>query len=153
MRSFKMAVVILAYVMGAPLLAQADEAMELQRQILLSEKKLAVLQNMELTASEKEAFWPVYDQYQDELFKVNRKTGQVVIKFAGAYESLTDDKAKELMREYMKVEKERVKLKESYMKKFEKVLPAKKVMRYLQVENKLEAIAKYELAKGVPLAQ
>jgi len=153
MRSFKMAVVILAYVMGAPLLAQADEAMELQRQILLSEKKLAVLQNMELTASEKEAFWPVYDQYQDELFKVNRKTGQVVIKFAGAYESLTDDKAKELMREYMKVEKERVKLKESYMKKFEKVLPAKKVMRYLQVENKLEAMARYELAKGVPLAK
>jgi hypothetical protein len=148
-----MAVVILAYVMGAPLLAQADEAMELQRQILLSEKKLAVLQNMEFTASEKEAFWPVYDQYQDELFRVNRKTGQVVMKFAAAYESLTDDKAKELMREYLEVEKERVKLKESYMKKFEKVLPAKKVMRYLQVENKLEAIARYELAKGVPLAQ
>jgi vacuolar-type H+-ATPase subunit D/Vma8 len=87
------------------------------------------------------------------LFRVNRKTGQVVMKFAAAYESLTDDKAKELMREYLEVEKERVKLKESYMKKFEKVLPAKKVMRYLQVENKLEAIARYELAKGVPLAQ
>lgn len=153
MRTFKMAVVILAYVVGAPFLAQADEAMELQRQILLSEKKLAVLQNMELTASEKEAFWPVYDQYQDELFNVNRKTGQLVMKFAKAYQSLTDDQARELMGEYVKIEKERVKLKESYIKKFEKVLPAKKVMRYLQVENKIDAIARYELAKGVPLAQ
>ncbi len=148
-----MAVVILAYVMVAPLLAQADEAMELERQIFLSEKKLAVLQNLELTASEKEAFWPVYDQYQDELFNVNRKTGQLVMKFAEAYQSLTDDQARELMREYVKIEKERVKLKESYIKKFEKVLPAKKVMRYLQVENKIDAIARYELAKGVPLAK
>jgi hypothetical protein len=57
------------------------------------------------------------------------------------------------MREYLAVEKERVKLKESYMKKFEKVLSPKKVMRYLQVENKLEAMAKYELSKGIPLAQ
>jgi hypothetical protein len=153
MRTFKLAVVILAYVMGAPLLAQADEAMELQRQILMSEKKLAVLQNMEFTESEKEAFWPVYDKYQDELFRVNRKTGQVVMKFAAAYKSLTDDKAKELMREYLAVEKERVKLKESYMKKFEKVLPPKKVMRYLQVENKLDIMARYELSKGIPLAQ
>jgi hypothetical protein len=88
MRTFKVAVVILAYVMGAPLLAQADEAMELQRQILMSEKKLAVLQNMEFTESEKEAFWPVYDKYQDELFRVNRKTGQVVMKFAAAYKSI-----------------------------------------------------------------
>ena len=148
-----MALVILAYLVGAPFLAQADEAMELQRQILMSEKKLAVLQNMELTESEKEAFWPVYDRYQDELFNVNRKTGQLVVKFAEAYQSLTDDQAKELMRDYVKIEKERVKLKESYIKKFEKVLPAKKVMRYLQVENKLDAIARYELAKGVPLAK
>ncbi|MHC4686586.1 MAG: hypothetical protein ACYTEW_20075, partial [Planctomycetota bacterium] len=103
--------------------------------------------------SEKEAFWPVYDKYQDELFRVNRKTGQVVMKFAAAYKSLTDDKAKELMREYLAVEKERVKLKESYMKKFEKVLPPKKVMRYLQVENKLDIMARYELSKGIPLAQ
>lgn len=153
MKSFKMVVVILAYVMGTPFLAQADEAMELQRQILLSEKKLAVLQNMELTESEKEAFWPVYDQYQDELFKVNRKTGQLVMKFAKAYQSLTDDQAKELMREYVQIEKERVKLTESLIMKFEKVLPPKKVMRYLQVENKLDIMARYELSKGIPLAK
>ena len=34
-----------------------------------------------------------------------------------------------------------------------KVLPGKKAFRYMQVESKLLAIGRYELAKGIPLAQ
>jgi len=34
-----------------------------------------------------------------------------------------------------------------------KVLPGKKAFRYLQVESKLSAIGRYELAKEIPLAR
>jgi hypothetical protein len=33
------------------------------------------------------------------------------------------------------------------------VIPLKKVARYLQIENKIRAIVKYELADAVPLVQ
>ena len=44
-------------------------------------------------------------------------------------------------------------VKAAYVPKLRKVLPAKKVARYLQVENKIRAVVKYDLAAVVPLAQ
>jgi hypothetical protein len=35
----------------------------------------------------------------------------------------------------------------------EKVLPGAKVVRYLQVENKIRAVVEYELADNIPLVQ
>jgi len=33
------------------------------------------------------------------------------------------------------------------------VLPVKKVARYLQIENKIQAVAKYDFPGGAPLVQ
>jgi hypothetical protein len=153
-------IIMLLFLFAAPLLVQADEEAELQRQIVglqwlivVTQKKLTVLQNVQFTEQEKSAFWPVYDQYQDALFKVNQRSARLIADFAGAYKTLSDEQAQNIVREYLDIEKERVQLKESFRKKFAKVLPPKKVMRYLQIENKLETIARYKLAKAIPLAK
>ena len=44
-------------------------------------------------------------------------------------------------------------MKAAYVPKLGKVLPQVKVARYLQIENKIRALVKYELAGAVPLAQ
>jgi hypothetical protein len=49
------------------------------------------------------------------------------------------------------IEKAESAMKESYAPKLSKVLPPKKVARYLQVENKIRALVKYELAGEIPL--
>jgi hypothetical protein len=46
-----------------------------------------------------------------------------------------------------------VKLKRSYMPKLEKVIPGTKVARYLQIENKIRAVVRYELAAQIPLVE
>ena len=46
-----------------------------------------------------------------------------------------------------------MKLKRSYVPKLEKVIPGMKVARYIQIENKIRAIGKYELASNIPLVQ
>ena len=46
-----------------------------------------------------------------------------------------------------------MKLKRSYVPRLEKVLPGVKVARYIQIENKIRAIAKYELAAQIPLVK
>ena len=51
------------------------------------------------------------------------------------------------------IEEEEVKLKKAFVPKLAKVLPGSKVARYMQIENKIRAIVKYELAGEVPLAQ
>jgi hypothetical protein len=42
-------------------------------------------------------------------------------------------------------------LKSTYAPKLAKVLPIRKVVRYLQIENKIRAVVKYDIASGVPL--
>jgi hypothetical protein len=127
--------------------------MQILRDKIKADKKLLVAANMELTEAEAKAFWPVYDQYQKDLAAINRRIGKLIESYAADYRAntMTDEKAKKLTAEYVAIEKAEAGLQESYVPKLSKVLPPKKVARYLQIENKIRAAIKYELAGGIPL--
>ena len=131
---------------------QADEE-ELVKSTLQTGKKEIIVDNMGFTEDESKAFWPVYDEFQQAKQKLNERTIKVIKDYLDSYETITNEKAEALLKEYMAIEKERADLKSAFLPKFTKVLPAKKVARYYQIENKLEAIVKYELAKDVPLVK
>ena len=116
-----------------------------------ADKKLLVSENMQLTESEAKAFWPVYDQYQDELFLLRTRTLKLITDFADAYEKMNNETAKKLMDEFMTIESLGPKLRQAYLPKFRKVLPEVKVVRYYQIENKIQAALFYELAANIPL--
>ena len=142
----------------APLgLAQDKPAdnMQILRAKIKADKKLLVAMNMKLTESEAKNFWPIYDAYQKDLQKINRRMASLLESYAADFrgKTLTDDKAKKLIDEAIAIEQAEANLKSSYAPKLSKALPAIKVARYLQIENKIRAIVKYDLAQGVPLVQ
>jgi hypothetical protein len=149
----KLVVFLLCIALSLPILAWADEVDELKKKIMFDQKKLIVIQNMEFTADEGKFFWPVYEDLQKELFKANQRAAKLIVAYSSVYQTLTDDQAAKIVAEYFDIQKSRIAILDRYMQKLSKGLPAKKVFRYLQVENKLEAIARYELAKQIPLAQ
>jgi len=110
---------------------------------------------MDLTESEAQGFWPVYEQYQQELANFNQRIGKLIESYAEAYRtnSMTDEKAKKLIDEFVSIEKGEAAVKAFYVPKLNQVLPPKKVARYLQIENKIRAALKYELAGEIPLVQ
>ena len=55
------------------------------------------------------------------------------------------------MDEYVSVQQTEANLTTSFGAKMNKALPAKKVARYLQSENKIRAVIKYDLAATLPL--
>jgi len=116
-----------------------------------ADKKLLVAENMELTEAEAKAFWPVYNQYQDELFLLRTRTVKLIKDYADAYEKMNNETAKKLMDEYITIETLGPKLRQTYLPKFRKVLPETKVVRYYQIENKIQAALFYELAANIPL--
>jgi len=81
------------------------------------------------------------------------RPAKLIVAYASVYQTLTDDQAAKIVVEYFDIQKSRTAILDRSMQKLAKGLPAKKVFRYLQVENKLEAIARYELAKQTPLVQ
>lgn len=146
-------VLLTVLLLATPFLALADESYELKKQIMFDQKKLVIMENMEFTEEEAKAFWPVFDKYQEELFQVNQRGAKLILAYASAYQTLTDDVATKIIDEYYDVQDDRLAVMKKMAADVGKVLPGKKAFRYMQVENKLIAIARYELAKEIPLAQ
>lgn len=129
--------------------------MQILRDKIRADKKLVVATNMELTESEAKSFWPVYDAYQKDLQNINRRIAGLLDRYAADFhsKSLTDDKAKKLIDEALAIEQSEADLKSNYAPKLSKALPVIKAVRYLQIENKIRAVVKYDLAQGVPLVK
>jgi hypothetical protein len=127
--------------------------MQLVREKIKTDKKLFIAQNMDLTESEGKVFWPVYENYQKDLSKLVDKTVKLIDNYAANYQTMTEGAAKELINGYLVLEGERVTLMKSFLPKFRKVLPEKKVARYYQLENKIDAVVNYGLAKQIPLVK
>jgi len=139
----------------SPAISQDKPAdnMEILRDKVKADKKLLVAANMQLTESEAKGFWPVYEEYQKDLTGINQRIAKLIESYAVDYQAntLTDEKAKKLTDELVAIGEAEAKLQKASVPKLSKVLPPKKVARYLQIENKIRALVKFDLAKGVPL--
>jgi hypothetical protein len=147
----------IATALATPMLAQntANTNMDILRQKIKSDKKLVVAQNLQLTDAEGAAFWPVYDAYQTELQKINQRIAATVKAYATAYNKgpIDNETAKKLLEESVAIDEAEAKLKSTTVPKVMKVLPAMKAARYIQIENKIRALVRYELADNIPLVE
>lgn len=163
MRIPQVIVFAIAALISLPTLAQgkppagagqsADSNMEILRQKVKADKKLVVAANMQLTDAEAKGFWPVYEAYQKDLAGINDRTAALIVNYADAYNKgpVSNESAKKLLAESLAIEGAELKLKQGYVPRLEKVVPAMKVARYMQIENKIRAVVKYELAAQIPL--
>ena len=152
---FVCSVIVGAMMVAVPAFAEppSDTNMEILKEKLKADKKLLVASNMDLTDAEAKQFWPLYDSYQKELDGINKHLGQTIKDYAEAFNkgNVPNDTAKKLLGEALSVEEQEVKLKKTYAEKLGKVLPATKVARYIQIENKIRSLIRFELAQQIPL--
>lgn len=153
-----LALLICAAVLTLPTYAGEDSVvsnMEILREKIAADKKLVVASNMNLTEEEAKAFWPVYDTYQKELYQINQRLAKVIDDYATAFSkgAVLNETATRLIDEVIAIEMAEANLKRTYVPKLSAVLPGAKVARYLQIENKIRAIVRYELADAIPLVQ
>ena len=151
--SWLLAVPLLVLVAAPPIYAgESDEA---TREILLgtlrSNRKALVAVNLALTDDEARSFWPVYDRYEKELAAIQDRLLAVIREYAANLTSMSDEEAEQLAGEYLQVETDHALLRESYLKPISEALPGVKVMRFYQIENKIMAILRYDLAATIPV--
>ena len=153
MKLLQTVTMVLAMLLALPASGQTEADMKILAEKIKADKKLVVAANMQLTEEEAKGFWPVYDAYQADLEKVNQRLLGTIKRYADAYNkgAVPDEAAKKLINEAIAIEEMEVKLKRGYAPKLEKVIPGAKVARYLQIENKVRAVVRYELAAQIPL--
>ena len=134
---------------------QPADNMNILRDKIKADKKLLIAENLGLTEAESRAFWPIYDEYQKELAELNQRLGKMIQSYANEYNAntMTDDKAKSLMTEALSIEEAETALKKKYMEKLSGAIQAMKAARYLQMESKIRALIRFDMAANIPLVQ
>jgi Spy/CpxP family protein refolding chaperone len=117
-----------------------------------ADKKGVVEKSLNLTAAEAKKFWPLYEKFQRELDVPHREYALAVRDYVAAEKSMTDANAARLTRTVLAASVTEAKMREKHFKEVSKVLPGIKAARYVQIENKIQAIQRYETAKTIPLA-
>ena len=155
MKFYHLGIIALAAALAFPALAQTSTDMQILAQKLKADKKLVVATNMQLSEAEAKGFWPVYDGYQKDLEAVNKRIVIAIVAYAEAAKkgSVPNDVAKQILDESLAIDEEEVKIKRAVVVKLEKVLPGVKVARYVQIENKIRALVRIELADNIPLVK
>jgi len=130
-----------------------DDYVELVRTQLKADKKVVVAEVLQFKPGEGDLFWPLYDEYNQAMYAIQTKRVNLIKDFAANYDSMTPEKADELVLKMFSIKKELLTLDKKYYPKFKKVIPVTKAATYFQLENKIETLVNAKLAVEIPLIQ
>jgi hypothetical protein len=129
------------------------EGVLITRAMIVADRTQLVLNTLRMSDEEIKVFSPVYVEYWEEMNLLNDGLEKLILDYSDNYNNLTDEKALEMLDDYLDFQKKKVALRQKYVKKFKKVLTPKKLVQYYQTENKMDAIVMVELARRIPLVK
>jgi len=144
---------LFAFAVMTPWMADAQDDLKAASEVIKHQKKIYLEKIMELNAREKEAFWALYAEYESGLSKLRSKRIELAIKFLQNHGSLSDAEALDMLNQKLELDGADLKFKQSYVAKFMKVLPGRKVVRFYQAENRFDTAATAELYRNIPVIQ
>jgi hypothetical protein len=132
-------------------LADAQRTVNISRKMIDDKRNNQIAMFMTFTQQEKEKFWPLYREYRKAMAAVGDKRLAVIVEYANNVDNMTDPLAKKLLDRSFDVDKEFIRTKERYVKKFRRILPDIKVVRLMQLENRMDIAVDMKVAEGIPL--
>jgi len=132
----------------------ADE-LEDSRIELEAKKKIQISKLLKLTGDQSSAFWNVYADYERELSVITKDSFDLIRRFSEGYtnNSITEQSATNMLAEFFRIEAKNLRIKQSYLARYQEVLPTKKVLRFYQIDNKVDALIRCDIAKKLPLIE
>ena len=131
--------------------AVSDQDIQMLRQDIRSQKKQIIAQNMSLSDAEAQKFWPVYDRYTADLVNINNTKYDLIKQYAQNFDQLTDAKVAPWVDSLLQLDQDVASLRKRYLPEFQKVLPAKKVALYEQLDRRTQMMIDLQLASMIPL--
>jgi len=139
--------------LAAPVMASTNDLVELMRSDLRTDKRMIVTKAMQMDEASSAKFWPVYSEYETELTKLNDQRVTMIKDYAAAYNSMTDESAKDLIKRGFKLQESRTSLLKKYVSKMSKAVDVKTAARWAQVEHALDSAIDLQIASELPLLQ
>ncbi|MDQ2917580.1 MAG: hypothetical protein ABI349_10215 [Casimicrobiaceae bacterium] len=143
-------------VLAAPVALAQDQAadvtdMQALRAAVKADPRALVASTLDLTNAEGKRFWPIYDTYQRNLDSSSRRRVVALEGLLFPEKRMTNLGAKTLITELMAVDEAEVKARHTLRNRLMRALPPIKAARFLQLEDKIQAVRDYDIASTVPL--
>jgi len=133
---------------------QATETnLEILRDTIRANKKALVAASLDLTDEQAKEFWPIFDRYQKDLTAINDRYVRIIEDYEANFVNLSDEKAMQLLNDYLTAETDRVTLRREYLPQFAQTVPGRDVARFYQIENKMDAVIRHDLARTIPVVK
>ncbi len=97
-----------------------------------------ITDQLQLTPTEAQAFWPVYNQYQDELEKLRKSRKENLLNARANFDELSDSDVEKLVDNEIAFRQSELDLVKKYNPQFKKVLPMKKVGKLYRAEEEFK---------------
>lgn len=130
--------------------SMSESDFELMRSDIRTKKAAMIAERMKFTDQEAAGFWPVYRQYEADLAAINDKKVSIMKEYVSRQQSLTDTQAKQLVEDVFDVDQKTLDLRRKCFAALQKTLPAKTIVRWLQLERRLQLLVDAQLAKDLP---
>jgi len=135
----------------AQIRAEIDKAIAALRSDARAGKSDILGKTMKLDSTQAAAFWPLYKQYEAEAKLLGDERLGIIQDLAEHFDSLDDAKAKALLDRQLALEGKKLALQTKYKDEMLKVLPAKTVARFFQVDSRLNKLVELTVASEIPL--
>ena len=129
----------------------SDTDIQLLRSDIQGGKNQIIADTMQFTDAESAAFWPVYRDYARDQQVIGDDRVRLIKDYAQNYDSLDDNKAKDMVQRMINIEDKTLNLREDYWPKFMKALGAKRAAKFYQVDNRITLIINVQLSANIPL--
>jgi hypothetical protein len=128
------------------------ETLDVTRQAVETQRRVLVSGALPLTEAEARAFWPLYDDYEKERRAIELRGNKLVADFMASAASLTDAQAKAMLAEALAVDEARLALRRGYSERMAKAIPPRKLVRFFQIDNKLDSVVRADISRQIPLS-
>ena len=112
-----------------------------------------VKEHPDLTEDQAKIFWPLYDKYHAESDEILNEDLRILEDYLMNYYILDDAKALELTRKINELKRNKIDLQDKYLEKMVKVLPAKLVGKFFQIDRKLDMMISQQRTEKIPLVR
>ncbi|HXC47262.1 MAG TPA: hypothetical protein VNU20_03150 [Candidatus Sulfotelmatobacter sp.] len=130
-----------------------DEDIAWLRKDLRAMKMQVIGQNMSLSDTEGQKFWPVYNHYVKDLQEVNNQKYALLKQYAEMWATMTDQDALIYVRNWLEADEQAQALRLKYVPVVTQVLPGKKAATFFQLDRRLNMMIDLQLFSQIPLAQ
>jgi len=106
---------------------------------------------MLLSAEDAAKFWPIYNEYDSALTKLNDQRLENIKEYARTYNNMTDEKADELIQKSLAYQKQRAELLAKTYEGIKQAVGGITAARFAQVEHQLLLIIDLQIASSLPV--